>query len=175
MKRYNNKGNKTLLLILFIIAVVFTGAVMIKPAQAEGRVGPETVLENPTVDDFVYRINYLGFSDHHSDSDTTNEEHHGFGMSVTLPNNATYGFMRYKNSYGDMSTLLSISTEFLHYDDWHFGVGGGYVSGYGDNLDSPLLGWGTIRYKWITVNTVPSEVTAIGLSIPLEDIKDLFR
>jgi len=138
-------------------------------AQAEWELG------HKSVDEVTWRLNYLGFSEHHGSSNTTNETHHGFGISATVPDNFTYGIMHYKNSYGDPSTLFSVSTELLHYDDLHFGVGAGYVTGYGDNLSAPFLGFGTIRYKWVIINTVPSEVTAVGLTIPLEEIKRLFK
>jgi len=124
-------------------------------------------------DGLKLHIDYLGFSYHHiEDPEVNNEEHHGFGFSLVEPsNNARFGFIRYKNSYSDMSNLLWGSVEVGSYKDVSFDIGGGLVSGYGDKLAlGPVLGWATARYKWFYVNHIPTQVTAIGLSIPLGEI-----
>lgn len=121
-----------------------------------------------------YNMNVL-IRSHHFDKEeqeVTNEKHNGLGISATLPNGATYGFMRYKNSYGEMSNLISISGELP--DCFHgvcFGAGVGVATGYSNHLKSPILGWGSVRKDWFVVNIIPTQLIAIGLSIPLEDFK----
>lgn len=120
-----------------------------------------------------YNLNVLIRSHHFNPEETgvTNEQHNGVGISATLPNGATYGFMRYKNSYGDMSNLMSISGEIPECPaGFCFGAGVGFVTGYGEHLAAPFLGWGSIRKDWFVVTVIPTELVAIGLSIPLEDL-----
>lgn len=160
-----------------LLALIYIAGAVLYPAtaSAEWKFGPQKVYKDPAVDDFVYRINYLGFSEHHGSTNTTNETHNGLGISVTLPNNMTFGYMNYTNSYDKNSNMLSLSTEFLHNGNLHIGIGGGYVTGYEDEQEYPLLGWGSVRYKWLLITAVPGEVTAVGLTIPLEAIKRVFR
>lgn len=116
--------------------------------------------------EFKYHLNLLPVSKHHGDTDTTNERHSGVGFSVTLPNNATYGAMHYTNSYGDDGWMVSTSVK-QRDCNLCFGLGVGYAPAYKETDNSTILGWASVSYGWVTILTVPTEVTALVLSIPL--------
>lgn len=120
--------------------------------------------------EFKYRLNLLPWSTHHGDNDATNETHNGIGVSVTLPNNATYGIMHFENSYGDEGFMFSLSAELEEDCTVCFGVGIGFAPAYSESDNSPVLGWGSVRYKYVQLLVVPTEVTAVLFTIPMEDI-----
>jgi len=120
-----------------------------------------------------FRFNYLPVSKHHGDTNTTNEVHHGVGLSVSFSDNPIQiGLMRYKNSYNNMSTFGYVGGEFACTSVVVICAGGmvGYATGYEDDQQSPLLGGLTLRYKWVQILSVPSEVTALIITVPLEEI-----
>ena len=117
-------------------------------------------------EEFKYHLNLLPVSEHHGDTDTTNERHNGVGFSVTLPNNATYGAMHFTNSYGDEGWMVSTSVK-QRDCNLCFGLGVGYAPAYEETDNSTIIGWASVSYGWVSLLTVPTEVTALVLSIPL--------
>ena len=118
--------------------------------------------------DFRIRLNTLNFSEHHNDKKGGyNEVHNGIGLSLIDEDGWGYGFMRFRNSFGDMASTLYVSKEFWQVGDIHIGAGGGIVHGYND-LKPPLGAWFTARYKWVVIGHIPLTVTSIGLSIPIK-------
>ena len=113
------------------------------------------------------KLNFLPTSYHHDrDGGFTNEHHRGVGISVTLPNRTTYGLMHFRNSYGDDGFLYSVSTEL---GCWTIcpGLGLGYAPAYSKSDHVPVIGWLSLRYKWVTMLTAPGEVTTLLFSVPL--------
>jgi len=172
MKKQTGFTLKELITVMIMIAVL---GVVLFGGRAEAHHAPGHAEE----DLYVVGMNYLCCSKHHAGSDATNETHHGLGVTLTLPRSgesmfrgSTLGIMEYNNSYGDSTWLLSISKEFWHpSENLHIGLGAGYVNGYGDHLGVPFGAWISFRYKWIVITTVPTEVTAIGLHIPIAAFK----
>ena len=108
------------------------------------------------------RLNTLAFSKHHSNHDY-NESHHGLGISYTTDKEWTFGYMHYRNSFGDASNIYYVARDLYQIGDVNLGAGGGLVTGY----DFPAGAWVSARYKWLVISHVPFAVTTIGLSIPL--------
>ncbi len=110
-------------------------------------------------------LNYLPWSEHHGDSDATNEDHNGVGLSVSW-DNMTVGYMWYTNSYGDDGPLVHV-TAFQKKCELCLGLGTGWAPAYSESDHSPIIGWVAIKYGFVTVLTAPTEVTAAVFSIPL--------
>ena len=120
-------------------------------------------------DKYQLKLNLLPWSYHHGSNSATNERHRGVGLSLTLPNDITYGVMHYKNSYGDNGWNYSVSTEFDPYF-WGIkpGLGVAYAPAYEKSGHQVVIGWLSLRYKWISLLTAPGEVSTIMLSIPIK-------
>lgn len=123
-------------------------------------------------DNLDLSLNFLLVSEHHGETDTTNENHKGIGLSLSPHPRVSVGVMNYTNSYDNNSTLLYVHTTYGCLSEVCFGVGGGYVSGYGDKLSQPLgiplIAYGTVRWKYFVINFVPTEITALALTFPLQ-------
>ena len=169
----NQKGFTLKELIILLVIIAFIGVLVAPRAEAHHAAG------HAEDDLYVVGFNYLCCSKHRPGSDATNETHHGLGLTLTLPKNeesmfggATFGVMTYENSHDKTSWLLSVSKEFWHpAENFHIGLGAGLVSGYEEELSAPFGAWLSLRYKWIVVTTVPTEVIAIGLHIPIAVFK----
>ena len=118
-------------------------------------------------EDIKYHITAMPVSWHHADRDGTNERHNGIGINARFDNRVSLGAMWYKNSYNDTGPLYSVSYEFL--DDCTLcpGIGGGYAPEYDKSDNSTVLGWVSLRYGWVTVLTVPTQVTTMILAFPI--------
>jgi len=119
-------------------------------------------------DDLKYRLNFVPFSRHHGETNTTNEKHHGIGISLTLSSRTTYGAMHFINSYGVPGWLVTASKEYVRGCLFCPGLGIGYSPTYKKVDKSPVIGWLSLRYKWVTLLTAPKEVTALMLSVPFK-------
>lgn len=118
-------------------------------------------------------LTYMPVSKHHGDTDTTNETHHGVGFNVGLDDNPLrVGYMFYENSYDDDSHFVYVGGEFGCTDviEVCFGAMGGYATGYEDHQQSSILGGLTARYKWVQLLTVPGEVTALIITVPINEL-----
>ncbi len=152
-----------LVLGLFLLATaIYSGDIKASSAP----VGSTIDLDTPPTK-LKYNFNSVLFSKHHSGTGPYNENHYGFGLSVSVPDSYTYGIMRFKNSYSDMATLIYLGSEYGCLYQICGGVGMGIVNGYKDHLKIPVAGWLTFRYKYIVVTTIPTSVTTIGFTVPL--------
>jgi hypothetical protein len=72
-----------------------------------------------------------------------------------------------------MSTLIFVGDELGCLSAVEICVGwmAGYATGYEEVDQSSFLGAATLRYGWVELLIVPTEVTALVISIPLEAFK----
>lgn len=110
---------------------------------------------------------YLPLSYHWSRGHSFNEVHHGIGLGLGIGNGLTVGAMRYRNSFGDMTTLASLDNHMGCWKEICFSVGGGYAWGYGENMMIPVAAWAGVRWKFLKFNTIPGVVTTVSILIPL--------
>jgi hypothetical protein len=129
------------------------------------------VLNECSAKDLYLGLNLMPFSRHHGEyrNTTTNEKHNGVGLSVTTDERVSFGLMHYTNSYGRKGWSLSVTKEFESLCVFQVcpGIGGAFASAYLADGQSPILGWLQVRYKFITVITLPSVVTAVIFTVPL--------
>lgn len=120
---------------------------------------------------YRYSLNLLPASYHHGKrGGQFNERHHGVGFSISNTNTRdTYGLMYYENSHGVDGFSLSYAHEFKKcYFQLCPGVGASWAPAYVfTGAVTPVLAWVQVRYKFITVISLPSVVTAVIISIPL--------
>ncbi len=128
-----------------------------------GLVSPAHAAENNTGS---IVLTYTPVSVHWDRSRDYNEVHHGLGMAVGIGEDYSVGVSRFRNSYGDMSTLLYLSKEIGCLSVICFGAGGGYVRGYGDHLAVPIAAWGSVRWGMVQLNLIPG-VTTLSFVLPL--------
>jgi hypothetical protein len=75
--------------------------------------------------------------------------------------------MHFKNSYGDYGFVVSVSKELKTcFLDVCPGAGVGFAPSYRRSGNVPIIGWLSFRYKWVTVMTLPTEVTTVMVSVP---------
>lgn len=130
---------------------------------------PGFVVKSCEASDIKYHATFMPVSLHHTgdDDDHTNERHNGVGISATFSNRITLGGMWYKNSYSDSGPLYYSSYEFM--DDCTIcpGMGAGYAPEYEKEDKSTVLGWVSLRYGLVTVLTVPTQVTTMIITFPI--------
>lgn len=141
-------------IVFYIVAIFVMTSMWVSNGDASG--------------EYQLRLNLLPWSYHHGSTSATNERHKGIGLSLTLPNDVTYGVMHYENSFDDRGWMVSMSTEFSPYWGLHPGLGVGYAPEYEKSGHSVAIGWLSLRYKWFTLLTAPTEVSTIMLSIPFD-------
>ena len=116
---------------------------------------------------FKLNLSYMPVSRHWDRDKEYNEVHHGVGINMGVGEHYTVGVMRFRNSYGDMSTLLSLNKEIKCWSEICVGAGGGYAWGYKNHLNIPVAAWGTVRWKFIQIAVVPGSVSSLSFILPL--------
>lgn len=113
-------------------------------------------------------LNHLPVSHHHGQTNTINEEHNGWGISVTdSVDHVTYGYMYFTNSYGNNGPMIYLATKQQDCTVC-FGFGGGYAPAYKESGHYPIIGWVSMSItEYVTIITAPTEVTAVVFSVPL--------
>ena len=126
-----------------------------------------TVVSECKADQYQYKLNLLPVSYHNDRSADYNERHRGVGLSVTTPDHYTFGVMHYTNSQSRDGLLVSASMEFHRNCSLCVGAGLGLAPAYAKDDLSPAVGWISFRYKWVSILSLPSVVTALVVSMPI--------
>ncbi len=141
---------------LFALAAYFFGIL----------IGMTICSPSQAYDHIEYEIGFLPKSKHHGETDTTNESHNGITFEAHMPNGDVWGLIHYKNSYGDVGPGFYYAREYPEcWNEFCIGAMIGLAPAYTESGHSPVIGGITIRWDWITIITVPTEVTTIKYTI----------
>ena len=124
--------------------------------------------ENPLIDnEGKLTLSYMPFSYHWDRKHEYNEVHNGIGLSLGLGDGFSVSGMRFRNSFGDMTTMAALDKYIGRTKQIHWSYGAGYAWGYKDHMMIPVAAWISARWKMIRVSTVPGVVTTVSFVVPL--------
>jgi len=145
----------------FIVGMVlaFTVGLLMNTAEAAER----TLVDN----EGQVTISYMPLSYHWDRDHDYNEVQHGVGIGLGLGHGFTVGAMRFRNSFGDMTTMAALDKYIGRTKQLHWSYGAGYAWGYKEHMVIPMAAWVSVRWKMVKVSFVPGIVTAVSLVFPL--------
>ena len=105
------------------------------------------------------RLVTLNNSVHYQDNDF-NESHNGIGFEFKA-NDWWIGYLKYKNSLGSKSRMITFGQEWKITDKWYWGAKMGFADGYDPFTPLAAIGGVTIRYNFFGPLSVYTFITPI--------------